>query len=151
MSNQPSEILSVLVPMKARSWLLPSSLVAEVLPLRQPERPGQGADWLLGWLTWRGVATPLISFERFNESGQVAIGPDAKILVLNTLSEESRFYAVIIQGDPKRKVVADNDIQDQPDSSLGRGERALVQFEDELVIIPDLDAIEKELQPLTIE
>ncbi len=151
MSNQPSEILSVLIPMKARPWLIPSALVAEVLPLRQPERPGQGVDWLLGWLTWRGVPTPLISFERFNESGQVAIGQDAKILVLNTVNEDSRFYAVIIQGDPKRKVVAEHDIQEQPDSTLGRGERALVQFEDELVIIPNLDAMEKELQPFTIE
>lgn len=145
--NQPNEVLSVVIPMKAHSWLLPSALVAEVLPLRQPERPGQGADWLLGWLTWRGEPVPLISFERFNLSGQVAIGQDAKIIVLNTVNEESRFYAVIIQGNPKQIMVSMTDLQDQPNATVGRGEAALVQFEDELMIIPNLDAIEKELAP----
>ncbi len=151
MSEQLKEIESVVVPMKAHPWLIPSALVAEVLPLRQPERPGQGADWLLGWLTWRGVPVPLISFERFNESGQVVIGSNAKILILNSVNEGGRFYALIVQGEPKRKTIRAMDLQDQPEVVPGQGNKVLVQLEDTLAMVPDLDAIEAAVKPLTSE
>ena len=75
----PESLPSLLIPMNGRPWLIPNIVVAEVIPLRQPDRPGHGPEWLLGWINWREQDLPLISYEKLNESGQVAIGPDARI------------------------------------------------------------------------
>ena len=42
MSSLPSDISSLLIPMQGRPWLVPNIVVAEVVPLRQPDRPGHG-------------------------------------------------------------------------------------------------------------
>ena len=74
----PESLPSLLIPMNGRPWLIPNIVVAEVIPLRQPDRPGHGPEWLLGWINWREQDLPLISYEKLNESGQVAIGPDGQ-------------------------------------------------------------------------
>ena len=89
MSSLPSDISSLLIPMQGRPWLVPNIVVAEIIPLRQPDRPGHGPEWLLGWLSWRDQNIPQLSFEKLNESGQITIGQDARIAVLNTVAGKS--------------------------------------------------------------
>lgn len=149
MSEQelPEEVPSLMVPMQGRPWLIPNILVAEVIPLRQPERPGKGAEWLLGWLDWRDEEIPLISFERLNDSGAVHIGEDARLAVLNTVTDKLPFYAVVIQGIPRQLRVARNDPVEEP-VETGPAELAYVQLGGELATLPDLDAIERALVSL---
>lgn len=138
----PGEVASLLVPMQGRPWLIPNILVAEVVPLRQPERTGQGPEWLLGWLSWRDLEVPLISFERLNDAGQPYIGGEARIAVLNTITGRTRFYAVIIQGIPRMVKVGGNDLVEEP-VDTGPAEAMSVQVGGDLAVMPDLDAIER--------
>lgn len=139
----------LLIPMASRPWLLPKSVMVEVMPLRQPERPGRkGEDWLLGWLTWRNIPVPLVSIERFNETGQVSLSQHAKILILNSISTNGRFYAILIQGEPEDIKIDKDSLLDQQKSVLDKAEKKLVQIGDRLAVIPDLDMLEKGLSPL---
>lgn len=144
MAELPSDIPGLLIPMHGRPWLVPNIVVAEIIPLRQPERPGHGPEWLLGWINWRDEEIPLVSFERLNESGQVLIGPDARIAVINTVTGKVKFYAVIIQGIPRLSRVGKDDLVEEPVDS-GPAEAMYVQLGGDLAVIPDLDAMERVL------
>mgnify|MGYP002856580848 FL=1 len=137
----PDDIPSLLIPMKGRPWLIPNIVVAEVIPLRQPDRPGHGPEWLLGWLNWREQELPLVSFEKLNESGQVAIGAEARIAVINTVAGHTRFYAVVVQGIPRLLRVDKGDPVEEP-GDTGPAESMYVQVGGDLAVIPDLDAVE---------
>ena len=138
----PDDIPSLLIPMKGRPWLIPNIVVAEVIPLRQPDRPGHGPEWLLGWLNWREQELPLVSFEKLNESGQVAIGAEARIAVINTVAGHTRFYAVVVQGIPRLLRVDKGDPVEEP-GDTGPAESMYVQAGGDLAVIPDLDAVER--------
>lgn len=147
MAELPDDIPGLLIPMHGRPWLLPNIALAEIIPLRQPDRPGQGAEWLLGWLNWRDENIPLISFEKLNDSGQVVIGPEARIAVINTVSGNTHFYAVIIQGIPRQARVGKDDLVEEP-VETGPAESMYVQLGGDLAVIPDLDAVERVLAGL---
>ncbi|MDF1628674.1 MAG: chemotaxis protein CheW [Alcanivoracaceae bacterium] len=147
MAELPKEIPGLLIPMHGRPWVVPNIVVAEIIPLRQPDRPGHGPEWLLGWLSWRDQDIPLLSFERLNESGQVTIGPEARIAVINTVTGKLKFYAVIIQGIPRQSRIGKEDLVEEPVES-GPADSMYVQMGGDLAVIPDLDAIEQALSGL---
>jgi len=143
----PDDIPSLLIPMNGRPWLIPNIVVAEVIPLRHPDRPGHGPEWLLGWLSWREQDLPLISFEKLNESGPVTIGQNARIAVINTVAGQQRFYAVVVQGIPRLLRVNKNDPVEEP-GDTGPAEAMYVQVGGDLAVIPDLDALERVVSSL---
>jgi len=147
MADLPNEIPGLLIPMHGRPWVVPNIVVAEIIPLRQPDRPGHGPEWLLGWLSWRDEDSPLLSFEKLNESGQVTIGPEARIAVINTVTGKLKFYAVIIQGIPRQSRIGKEDLVEEPVEN-GPAESMYVQMGGDLAVIPDLDAIERALSGL---
>ena len=148
MADLPNDIPGLLIPMQGRPWLLPNIVVAEIIPLRQPEKPGHGPEWLLGWINWRDEEIPLLSFEKLNDSGQVSIGQDRRIAVINTVTGKLKFYGIIIQGIPRQSRVGNDDIVEEPVQS-GPAEAMYVQMGGDLAVIPDLDAIERAIAGLT--
>lgn len=146
----PDHIPSLLIPMNGRPWLIPNIVVAEVIPLRHPDRPGHGPEWLLGWLSWREQDLPLISFEKLNESGPVTIGENARLAVINTVAGEQRFYAVVVQGIPRLLRVDKGDPVEEP-GDTGPAEALYVQVGSDLAVIPDLDAIERAVAGLAVD
>lgn len=147
MAELPNDIASLLIPMQGRPWLLPNIAVAEVIPLRQPDRPGHGSEWLLGWINWRDQDIPLLSFERLNESGQVTIGGEARIAVLNSVTGNVGFYAVVVQGIPRQLKVNRQDLVEEP-VDTGPAEAMYIQLGGDLAVIPDLDAMEQAVSGL---
>ncbi len=143
----PPEVPCLLVPMLGRPWLVPNIVIAEIIPLRQPDRIGNGPEWLVGWLVWRDVEIPLLSFERLNDAGQVHIGAGARIAVINTVGGNSSFYGVIIQGIPRMVKVSQNDVVEES-VETGPAEVMNVQVGADLALIPDLDAIERSVMQL---
>lgn len=150
MAELPNEIPGLLIPMHGRPWLVPNIVVAEIIPLRQPDRPGHGPEWLLGWMNWRDEDIPLLSFERLNDSGQVIIGPEARIAVINTVTGKLKFYAIVIQGIPRQSRIGKEDLVEEPVEN-GPAESMYVQMGGDLAVIPDLDAIERALSGLMQE
>ncbi len=83
-----------------------------------------------------------MSFEKLNESGQVAIGAEARIAVINTVAGHTRFYAVVVQGIPRLLRVDKGDPVEEP-GDTGPAESMYVQVGGDLAVIPDLDAVER--------
>lgn len=148
MTALPSHLSSLLIPMQGRPWLIPNIVVAEVIPLRQPDRPGHGPEWLLGWINWRDQNLPLLSFEQLNESGKITIGENARIAVLNTINGQVPFYAVIVQGIPRLMRVDKDDPVEEP-VDTGPAEAMYIQVAGDLAVIPDLDALENAVAGLS--
>lgn len=145
MADMPAEVPSLLIPMHGRPWLVPNIVVAEIIPLRQPDRPGGGPEWLLGVLNWRDEDVPLVSFEKLNDTGKVSIGQDARIAVINNITGNVKFYAVLIQGIPRLAKVTNEELVEEP-VDTGPAEAKYVQLGGELAVIPDLDAIERAIE-----
>lgn len=146
-NTQTDRIESILLPMQGRPWLLPAVAVAEVMPIRQPDRPGRGVDWLLGGIGWRDRDIPLISFERLNDSGQVSIGLNAKIAIIATRDEENPFFAMIVQGEARQIAITEENLTDEP-TQTGPAEARCVQVDEEMAVIPDLGLIEEAIGSL---
>lgn len=145
----PVEVPSLLIPMSGRPWLVPNIMVAEIIPLRQPDKVGEGPDWLVGKLAWRDEVIPLISYERLNDTGSAQIGSDARIAVLNNLTGKVKFYAILIQGIPRQSKINNDDLIEDP-AECGPVDAINIQIGGELAVMPDLDAIEKAISELEL-
>ncbi|WP_226505496.1 chemotaxis protein CheW [Pseudomonas sp. MWU16-30317] len=134
-------LTTLMLPLADRSLVLPNVAVAELIDyqLRQPVR---GAPvWHLGMIVWRELQIPLVSFEAAC-GAPVVVGEDARIVVLNCLSDGPlQFMAILIQAVPRScKVDSQLSYVDVPLAEL---ELAAVQISDRVAKIPDLDGLER--------
>ena len=66
MSEQPTELFSLLIPLSGERLLVPRVCVAEVIAFSSLERPKDDDRlpiWFLGKVEWNGRRVPVISFE----------------------------------------------------------------------------------------
>jgi len=140
-SGRRSSLTGLLLPLSDRSLVLPNVAVAELIGYQHcapaPDQPA----WLLGWIDWRGLRLPLLSFEAAC-GGQTQVGERARIVVLNALGGTSRsFFALLVQGIP-RSCKLDSQLN-YVDVPLGELELAAVQVGEQVARVPDLVALEK--------
>src|SRR5690606_16460623 len=100
--------------------------------------------WLLGYIGWRNLTLPLLSFEVASGS-RAEIGRNARIAVLNAIGDRpgTPFLALLLQGIP-RALKVDADLP-AATSTLAPPELAAVRIGDELAKIPDLEGLEQKL------
>lgn len=102
MAEAAQKINSVLIPLNGQNVILPQSAMAEVVPNQGVDGVDTGADWLQGFITWRGHQIPLISLEAMcGRSG----GPrtlDNRFVVVYGLEgfPGLSFYAFEVRGIP---------------------------------------------------
>lgn len=136
----------VLIPMNNRQLLLPNVSIAEVVDHDASLSAGQGPDWLVGYLEWRGQKLPVISYEGANE--QEAIVPGAgrgRIVVLNTIGpnhDRLPFLAIVTQGIPSQTRLEPEQVQGRDEADQGPADLMQVELEGEPVWIPNLEYLE---------
>lgn len=144
MVEKSQQLSCVLIPVRDRTLLLPNVTIAEIVDYDLETRSSD-TNWLLGWIQWRGVSLPVISFEATD--GNQAAEPDGRrgrILVINTLTELHQsmpFMAMATQGIPRQAKVAPDELRKQ-DESPGAASLMTVRYEGEECIIPDLSVME---------
>ncbi|MCU7905218.1 MAG: chemotaxis protein CheW [Candidatus Thiodiazotropha sp. (ex Epidulcina cf. delphinae)] len=150
------EVRSVLIPLHECRLLLPNAVVAEVMDYLQPEPAGNASPtWFLGYLAWRGMMMPVVSFEGMR-GDQVAIpGQRGRILILNALGGHERLshIGLVVQSIPKlARVSAENVLPVNPEEG---DQDPLVKQQVELdlspAIIPDLDEIERRVLEVVVK
>lgn len=124
MAKLAGQVRSVLIPVTGERILLPNATVAEVITFGTPDSTGDGPDWLLGRVVWRGWRVPVFSLglmsgwtERESEAG-------AKLAVVKALtgSREMPFMAMVTQGFPRLITVDDDSlerVEDEPGPDAG--------------------------------
>jgi chemosensory pili system protein ChpC len=145
----PSEVRSVLLPLQQGRLLLPNAAVCEVVGYRDPDRgPEDAPAWWLGQFAWRQHSVPMISFERLMGQGVAAPGHRARLAICNTLSgsDLTPYVGIVLDSAPHLVRVTEDTLspveaaEDLVDCVLNQ-----VLVNHEPALIPDLDAIERQL------
>lgn len=151
MDTSPAEIRCVLIHVDQTWLLLPNASVAEVLSFAVPDAVDGAPDWLLGRIRWRGWRVPLVAFAPMTGlSGAEGIGGN-RVVVLKALggNEAQPHIALATRGYPRLVSVAESAlevIEDAHEGDLPAGVLARLRFQDEDVVVPDLDAIEARIR-----
>lgn len=144
-SRPVGDIPSMLLQVADRSLLLPGVAVAEIVNYSYPERPDDAPEWLLGYISWRKLAVPLVSFDLLNGQPAARSAGVPRIAVLNNtgVSEVVPFIAIVIQTIPRLLRITPRDLADINDVDLSPAEKTAVNLGGELAFIPDVSVLER--------
>ncbi|MFV1872376.1 MAG: chemotaxis protein CheW [Oleiphilus sp.] len=144
MSDTQKIIACLYLPVNQQQLLLPNVSVAEVVGYQEPEKLSGQLDFFLGYVTWRGIKIPLLSYELANGQSSSKISATARIVVINSIGEhhnELPFFGILTQGIPRLVKVA-NDLIKPVKGKANKAELSLVKLDGEDAIIPNLDYLE---------
>ncbi|KAA1172751.1 chemotaxis protein CheW [Marinobacter salinexigens] len=144
--NDNSQTLScVLIPMSGRQLLLPNVTLAEVVDYAGSDAGTNTPDWLVGYLNWRGLELPVISYDAANGDMLTVPGDNrGRIVVLNTIGEHHQsvpFMALVTQGIPSQTRLSKEQIR-QLEGSTGPADLMQVEVDGEQAWIPNLEYLE---------
>lgn len=145
---QPSYLTALLLATQERTLLVPNTAVAELIAWQPVDGlPGgvQHTDGLVGRIAWRGLQVPLVSFEVLAGGDEPDVTENTRIAILNSLDPSAGlgFYGVLLQGIPRSVQV--NDTLQTVSQNPRAGEQLLVQLEGQLLAIPALEELERNL------
>lgn len=141
----PSQISCLLLPVQGNNLLLPNASVAEVVDYQQPETSHDKPGWFLGFIHWRGLRLPLISYEDANGKEANEVSERARIAVTNTIGKHQpplSFMAFVTNGIPRLVKVTKEEIS-EVSGETGPADKALVNVSGEDAVIPELVQLEK--------
>lgn len=144
MSDTQKIIACLYLPLNQQQLLLPNVSVAEVVGYQTPEKPTDKPDYFLGYVSWRGIRIPLLSFELANAQTLSKISKNARVVVINSIGEHHEalpFFAILTQGIPRLVKVA-NDLIKPVKSKMSEAETSIVKLDGEEAIIPNLSYLE---------
>ncbi len=146
MSERPSEIYGLMVPLEGEQLLVPRGCVAEVVGYQTPQEMTGAPPWHLGVINWNGRKVALVSFEGC--CGQDVAPPTqrSRVVVLNAVSDEveSGYLALLSQGFPQLVRVSADVIQPDMSASVPEDDPVVcrVRMLNESPWIPDLERLE---------
>lgn len=147
--EQIEELATFLVPLAQRSLLLPNVSVAEIIPHRLAQTIKDMPEWFKGFIDWRGLSVPLVSFDLLNEQLCPEANLRENIAVINTVSgaEDLPFFALLSQGSPRLLRIVQDDITTvDSDGALGPAELVFVSVHGKHASIPNIDFIEDQIR-----
>ncbi len=142
----PNRISCLLIPMQECNLLLPNTSVAEIVDYQVPEKSPHTPDWFLGFVRWRGLKLPLISYENANGQESLDVAANARIAVTNTIGEHQpplSFMAFVTRGIPRLMKITKEEIAQAENQSNGDADKMIVKVSGEEATIPELIHLEK--------
>jgi chemosensory pili system protein ChpC len=141
------EMRGVLLPVGRRFLLLPNSAVAEVIGYREPEIDGPAPEWWLGWIEWRGLRVPVVSYGQVvGDQEEPSSSQRARIAILNTLNgNKSLPYIGIYTLGISRlaRIAADTLAEDDSEDSQSPLILESIVVNEFPAWIPDMDKLEE--------
>lgn len=141
------QVRSQLIPLDGMYLVLPNTAIAEVISYAAPEAVENAPQWMMGYINWRGLSIPLISFEAASADAISKPGKRSRIIVLNSISGDNNlpFYAILAQGIPRLISLNEGSIHDAPEIESLPQQFVMrhVIIDSQPVLIPDQEAIEK--------
>ena len=142
-----NDIRGVLIQIAGSQLLLPNAATVEVLSYADPEPIENAPDWLLGQIRWRGWRLPLLSFARIAGTHTEGAAIGTKLIVIKALGGDPKlpYFALVAQGFPRLVTITrENMIVDSAHlETMPQGIRMRVMFNDDVALVPDLDAAER--------
>ncbi len=150
-SNQRStsidDVRGVLIQIVGSQLLLPNASTVEVMSYAEPEPVENAPDWILGHIRWRGWKVPMLAYSRLVGAGSESSTVGTKVVVLKALGGDAKlpYFSLIAQGFP-RLVTIDREslmVDTEHHEELPESVRTRVLFNNDIALVPDLDAIER--------
>ena len=146
MSDNKEILPCVIIPMHDSQLLLPNVSIAEVVDFATSDPEAGSPDWLVGWLEWRGLRLPVVSYDAANGNKLVVPGGTrGRVVVLNTIGQnhaETPFLALVTQGIPSQIRIGPDQVR-EIDGEKGSADQVMVEVDGETAVIPDLEYLEK--------
>jgi chemosensory pili system protein ChpC len=149
-----SNLRCLLIAVHGGQVILPSSLVAEVLPFATPLSIEQAPHWVVGAILWRNLTAPLVSLGRLIFRMPPDADINSRILIINALGSDRRLphFGILATAAPRPINVQRQDLalnQKVPEADLRLPDvLSWALYQDQPTIIPDIEAIEAVLRPL---
>lgn len=146
MNSGRTELASLLLPVQGGALVLPNEAVAEVISHVEVNPIAGAPPWMLGTIDWRGLALPLVSYERLNGLPARAESAVLRVSVVNGIGGDPRlpFFGLVTSGIP-RPVRLQRDELMFREGKKGAADVMLVTSRDVEAVIPNLLVIEKML------
>ncbi len=155
MATSPNRVSCLLIPVQSGQQLLvPNTCIAEILDYQTPEQRNSPSPWFLGFIRWRGLRLPLISYEAANETGAAGLSRNARIAVTNTIGKHAPdlpFIAFLTTGLPRLAKVAPEELDAVADAPLGKADEMVVLLNGERATIPRFERLEELARQAQIE
>lgn len=142
-TSEQGSVPCLMIPAQGKNLLLPNVTVAEVVGYVEPEPLQNGPKWLVGYITWRGLRVPVMSYELANSQIHAQNAVSARIAILNADTGNARipFMGIVVQGIPRMVHITDNDVNVENDA-LSPAEQMVVSTVLGKAVIPNLDYLE---------
>lgn len=149
MNEARESVRSLLLPLSGDAWLLPATLVVEVVPFSLPVPVIDLPEWVIGRVRWRDRALPLVCAEALaGVDALTRAGPSARIAVLRALLPgELGYYGLLIQGPPRVFQADARNLSPILEARPERYVRARTHVDGAPAAVPNLDALERALDP----
>ena len=154
MDANPHLLRCLLITVQNGQVLLPSSLVVEVLPFATPLHLESAPPWVVGAMLWHNLTTPLISLGRLVFDVAPSADLNSRVIIVNTLGSDAHLphFGILGMAPPRPVNLERHEIQPMLEAAQPEEPRFGVlswgRYEEQAVLIPDLDGIEAVLQPL---
>ena len=135
----------VMVPGSQINVLLPGVAIDEIVDNKKISHEPAGADWFVGFVEWRGVSVPVVSFDAMlGASVANSKKKGQRVLVLNPLPErgEASRLAILSEGNPKTVTIDDAAVEMELPTDLDIRFAVMgVNVKGRLAVIPDISAL----------
>ncbi|MFB2703949.1 MULTISPECIES: chemotaxis protein CheW [Marinobacter] len=145
MKENSQSLSCVMIPVSDRQLLLPNVSIAEVVDFNSTDAGASTPEWLVGFLDWRGLTLPVISYDAAN-GGTLTVPGDnrGRIIVLNTIGDshqQAPFMALVTQGIPSQARLVKEQVR-KLDGEAGPADLMQVEVDGEAAWIPNLEYLE---------
>ncbi len=149
MSDALDSLTGLIIPLAGQPLLLPNVAVAELVGYRLSQASAHGPEWFLGWASWRDQRVPVIDPGLM--LGQPASeGQASRMLILNAVGGRPgvSFLGLRVSGIPRTTRVVRGELQAAGEGAEFVSRQVRLAGEEELLLIPDLEAMEQALGQL---
>jgi chemosensory pili system protein ChpC len=149
MSETRNELPTFVVPLQKSNILVPNATVAEIIPYEPLQRVQDTADWFLGFLAWRGVQVPVVSFEMLTverASFSLLSVSSASLVVIRSprITGDVQYIALVSQALPRLARINPTELIESGEK-VELTELMKVRYAGEIVAIPNLEYVESEV------
>jgi chemosensory pili system protein ChpC len=137
-------VRSLFINVASARLVLPHAAVAEIMPFRTPQAVDAAPAWFLGYLPWRDMRIPVLSFEAAEGGAVPPRTRQTRIAIVNALSGDERLvrYGLVTQGIPHVLNLDQGNLA-PAEAEIGPYSLCAVRAAGQPGVIPNLDALER--------
>lgn len=150
-SVYPREVHGLVIPLQMEvSLLLPNAAVAEIMDSHGVSALPDSPEWVVGEMDWRQRRLLVVRFEMLLGESVVAKSTRQCIVVCHVLDRQARrpFVGIVAANIPRLVRIQESMLEGMmmPENWSDRPLRAALRFDGQAAVIPDLPALERELE-----